>query len=134
MNIEKQFYAKEWLRDGQILCYRFEDTSRFVADHWYNDIVSELSRWDAAAGKLLHILLDLRNSRSFTVSPQALIRARQVTKAYPNIPGKSVVVITNPAAAQLIAATMRVGMGTTRKHRIFTDEGTAILWLSSNFD
>ncbi len=120
-------YAKDWISDGQILRYGFQETSRATADAWYADI-AEVFR-SLPEDQPLRLLIDVRMQGAI-ISAQALIRARQAAEMRPDVWGRTAMLIASPLAAQVISTVIRTGLANDGRQRlVFTDESQAIAWL-----
>jgi hypothetical protein len=122
-----QYFKREWLADGRVLCYRFVQNTREAADAWYYDIAAVLAAWPEE--RPLHTLLDVHTSGRI-LGRHALVRARQVSYMRPSVSGRTAVLIASSRLAQLISAALRGGLAPhTRERRIFGDEPSALDWL-----
>ena len=81
-------FMKEWLADGQILCYRFSDIRHESIDLWVADLTEELNRWPA--NKKLRLIHDIRESG---VSPYALQCSRNLSLLRPDLSGGNAILI-----------------------------------------
>ena len=122
-----EYFRREWLADGRILCYRFVQTTKEAADAWYSDISAVLATWPEEHP--LNTLLDIQAS-SRIIGRHALSRARQASFMRPSVSGRTAILVASPRLAQLISAALRSGLAPhTRDRKIFSDEPGTITWL-----
>lgn len=120
-------YGRDWISDGQILRYSFQETSRETADSWYDDIAEVFRTWQDDRPLLL--LIDVQMQGAFVSAP-ALIRARQASNVRPDVPGRTAVLIASPVAAQVISSLIRTGLARgARERQVFAEENRATAWL-----
>lgn len=119
-------YVKEWLTDGQILCYRFPNVGHDAMDAWFADISGELNQWPAE--KKLRLIYDVR---PVGINTYALNRARQISNLRPDVSGRTAIIanLSNHLVTQLIGVTIRSLSNRSRQRSVFSDEDTAVAWL-----
>lgn len=121
-------FRKEWLADHQILCYRFHHTTRASVDGWIRDILAEIRGWDDPNGWC--ILVDLHDETN-VISAYFMRRAREITRARPELPGKTAVLVKDRAAAQVMQLIFRGAQDGHRQRAVFACESDALAWLQS---
>jgi hypothetical protein len=119
-------FMKEWLADGQILCYSFSDIRRESIDLWVADLTEELNRWPA--DKKLMLIHDIRERG---VSPYGLQCSRKVSLLRPELSGRNAILIPSNShlVAQLVSICIRTLSNDKRQRLAFTDEAAAVAWL-----
>jgi len=119
-------YTKEWLSEGQILCYRFLDVSHETVDAWSVDLTGELARWPADTK--LRLIYDVRRRG---VSTYALNTARRHSNLRPDVSGRTAILVNigNRLVTQLIGVTIRGLSNRYRQRSVFSDEESAVAWL-----
>lgn len=123
-----QSFTKEWLIDGQILCYRFIHIDGETADAWYHDAADVLRSWPEESP--LNTLLDIR-MHGRIIPPVAFSRSRQISFMRPEVQGRTAVLIASALAAKVVSALINTKLATgTRARMIFNDEALALAWLS----
>jgi hypothetical protein len=75
-------FSAEWLGDGNVLCYRFQQMTPASMDEWLMHVTEVNRGWSAS--RPLHALIDLR-SQSIMVSGQ--IFASQTKRSFANAKG-----------------------------------------------
>ena len=123
-----QHYSRDWIQNGQILCFRFHDSNRETADAWFHDTVEVFRTWESK--RPLLTLLDVRLQGRY-IAAHALIRARQISNFTPDVPGRTAVLISSPVAAQVVSTLIRTGLGSSRSRQrlVFSNEKQAVDWL-----
>jgi hypothetical protein len=119
-------FTRETLADSRIVCYRFISTGSEAADIWYNEIVNLFSKWDADRPLLL--IIDLSQPGN-ALSAEAIKRAREASTQYPNVPGKTALIIDPNATAFNVNAMVSHVLAGGRPREIFTNEPDAVAWL-----
>ena len=119
-------YHKEWLADGHILCYRFEDDKPATVERWAADYEAEISRWPA--GYPIRLLLDVRHKYD-RLRPSALNRGREMARLRPDVGGRLAMLTAGPATLNIIEMCLRSFTNNSRQRRGFRDEAAAIAWL-----
>ncbi len=118
-------YRKEWISDGRILCYRFQNTSPTTIDLWAVDIAAELSDWPP--DQTWRMLLDI-SLHGNIVSAYGLRRARELSQMRPEVRGRLSILIGSRLAAQVISLVIR-SSNHYRQRDVFASESSAIQWL-----
>lgn len=116
---------RELIADGKIVCYRFESLGTEAADEWFEDITDLFEQWDDAEPLL--VLLDLRAAESNLLSPEGMLRARQVSQVDQN--GKSALIIDGEKPANNLMMFLEKALKSTRPREVFTTEAEAVAWL-----
>jgi hypothetical protein len=119
-------YAKEWLGDGQVLCYRLHNLTIETVDAWAADLIDEFSNWPVE--KPWRLMLDIR-LRGSIVGAYALRRAREIARMRPELPGRLSVLVASRIAADIITIAIRATNNTYRSRSVFVNETTALDWL-----
>jgi hypothetical protein len=119
-------YAKEWLADDHVLCYRFYDLTIQTIDVWAADLIQEFSSWPV--DKPWRLLLDIR-LRGSIVSTYALRRAREIAGMRSDLGGRLSVLVASRLAADIITIAIRATSNTYRRRSVFVNEALAIHWL-----
>jgi len=116
-------YAKEWLADNQVLCYRFHNLTIGTVDAWATDLIGEFNGWPP--DKPWRLLLDIR-LRGSIVSTYALRRAREIARMRPELPGRLSVLVASRLAADIITIAIRATTNTYRRRAVFVNEALAL--------
>jgi hypothetical protein len=119
-------YTKTWLADGQVLVYRFENTTTRTVDAWAADLIQEFESWPP--DRPWRLMLDIR-LRGNVVSPYALRRAREIARLRPELPGRLAILIGSRLAAQIISIALRGAPNLYRQRSFFVSEPMAVAWL-----
>lgn len=119
-------YVKEWLANERILCYRFHDLSPQTIDTWSADLKDELMSWPV--DKPWRLLLDIR-LRGSIVSTYALVKAREIARMRPELPGRLSVLVASRLAADIITIAIRATNNNYRKRAVFVSEALSLHWL-----
>lgn len=119
-------YVREWLGGERILCYRFYDLSPATVDAWAADLTAELMNWPAQ--KPWRLLLDIR-LRGSVVSTYALVKAREIARMRPELPGRLSVLVASRLAADIITIAIRATNNNYRRRAVFVSEAMAMHWL-----
>lgn len=122
----EDIFTREWLADSRIVCYRFISTGSEAAEKWYQEVVELFSQWDGS--KPLLLLIDLRQPDNI-LSAEALQRAREASKRYPNVPGKTALLIDSASPAHNVSAMVEHVLVGSRPRELFTTEAEAVAWL-----
>jgi hypothetical protein len=119
-------YSKEWLAEGQILCYRFHDVRHETVDEWSVDLTNEVLSW--SADKRLRLIYDIRQSG---VSTYALNRARKHSNLRPDVSGRTAIIVNigSPLITQLVGVPIRGLSNRDRQRSVFANEERAVAWL-----
>ena len=125
--IPKPGVVKEWLADGQILCYRMENTERISIDQCAADFARTVN--GLPANGFLRLMIDL-HSENAVISAYALHRAREVCRLRPDIRGQVAVLVTNRLTSQIASLALRgLPLNSSRARLVFSCEADAIAWL-----
>ena len=119
-------YRKEWLKDHQVLCYRFYDLTIETVDAWSADLTAEFEAWPA--DQSWRLMLDIR-LRGSIVSTYALRKARDIARMRPELPGRLSVLVASRLAADIITIAIRATNNTYRRRSVFVNESLALHWL-----
>jgi hypothetical protein len=119
-------YSKEWLSDGQVLCYRFQNLTITTVDNWSADLITELTEWPS--DRSWRLLLDIR-LRGSIVSTYALRRSREIARMRPELPGRLAVLVSSRLAADIITIAIRTTNNAYRRRAVFVSEPLAVHWL-----
>ncbi len=122
----EDIFTREWLADSRIICYRFISTGSEAADQWYQEVVNLFSRWDGHKPLLLLIDLSLPDN---ILSAEAIKRAREASIQYPDVPGKTALLIDSTSPAHNVNAMVDHVLAGSREREIFTSEAEAVAWL-----
>jgi hypothetical protein len=128
--VPQRSVRKEWLADGQILCYRMENTERISIDQCAADFAQTVSA--LPPNDNLRLMIDLRGDTA-VISAYALHRAREVCRLRPDVRGQFAVLVTNRLTSQIAALALRgLPMNSNRARLVFSSEPEAIAWLLSD--
>ncbi len=120
-------YDREWIRNDQILCYRFSDLARVMMDSWYNDVVEVYRAWPDRQPLLM--LIEARMARP-NVSEHVIRRVSEASSVRPRVSGRTAFLIADPLLVQGLAALLRARLPLgTRQRRVFANEHEAVEWL-----
>lgn len=122
-------YSKEWLHNGKILCYRFENLTPVTVNTWGDDLSDALLSWPD--DKPWRLLLDIRMGGNLP-STYALRRSYAISKLRPELPGRLALLIGSRLAAEIMSAGMRAAGNSYRQRRVFVVQAVAISWLLEN--
>jgi hypothetical protein len=121
---------KEWLADGEILCYRMDNTERISIDQCTADFARSVT--EMPPNHYLRLLIDLR-SENAVISAYALHRAREVCRLRADIRGQIAVLVTNRLTSQIASLALRgLPLNSNRARLVFSCEAEAIAWLLGN--
>lgn len=119
-------YKKDWIENGDILCYRFANGERSTVDLWAADAEAELAAWHV--DEPLRLLLDLA-SDSIYISAYAVRRASEAARLRADVTGKTAFVVSNKMSAQLVSLAIRTVPAMNRQRLVFAHEAAAVAWL-----
>ncbi len=126
MSQTRSGYAKEWLGEEQVLCYRLHNLTIQTVDAWAADLTEEFANWSPQ--KPWRLMLDIR-LRGSIVGAYALSRAREIARMRPELPGRLSVLVASRLAADIITIAIRATNNTYRRRSVFVNEAAALHWL-----
>lgn len=120
-------FEKEWLQDGTILCYRLYSTGAATADEWFADMLNAYQTWSRSDP--IRILIDLRDPGSI-LSPEAMVRARELSHAFPEIGGRIALLVDASVNDRNLTMFLEKGLeDNQRERRLFNNKSEALNWL-----
>jgi hypothetical protein len=119
-------YNKEWLADGDVLCYRLVELTMATVDEWAQELTKEFNDWPA--DRAWRLLLDIRMGGNI-VNTYALRRARVISNLRPELPGRLALLVGSKLAGDVITMALRATPNLYRKRQVFLNEAVAIRWL-----
>ncbi len=121
-----ELFTKERLADGKIICFRFISTGQEAAASWFYEAVELFKNWGDSAPLLM--LVDLSQPDN-QLSAEALKSARQASQTYPDVPGKSAILIDGDEPSHNIKGLVEHLLAGTRDRKMFSNEDEAVAWL-----
>jgi hypothetical protein len=129
MAMAEDTFTREELADGRIVCFRFVTTGSEAAEVWFREVIDLFSSWDKS--KPLLLLIDLSQPDNM-LSPEAIKSGREASVRYPNVPGKTALLIDAGSPAHNVEAMVDHVLAGARPREIFTDQTEAVAWLLQN--
>lgn len=122
----EELFTREWLANGKVICFRFVSTGQEAAETWFGAAVSLFTAWDQSVPLLM--LVDLSQPDN-QLSAEALKSARKASQTYPDVPGKTALLIDGDEPSQNVKALVEHLLAGTRPRKLFSSEDEAIAWL-----
>lgn len=123
--MSNEIVRREMIADEKVVCYRFQSLGTEAAQEWFEDVVDLFEEWDDDDPLLL--LLDLREAESNLLSPEGMVKAKQVSQVHQS--GKTAVVIDPEKPANNLIMFLEKALKSTRPRQVFNTEAEAIAWL-----
>lgn len=118
--------TKEFLFDKRIVIYHLDTVSREILDAGADDVLDTMKNW--REGHPYLVIYDITSAK-IALTPHLRHRLQELSKAYPDLKGRSAVVLPRSVVTQVFRLFVRSQNRIGRSKQVFFNRESAIDWL-----